>query len=188
MLFRSVSHSPKQVEYVEWKYKLLEPIKACRIYPVTQYHKVRKKEYTTLQFCTQALSYFTRLRNLFYPQGKKIVLRSLLNKLTPLGLAVWFMDDGTSFKNNKGYPQLNLSTCGYTFEENEIIKRYFKEVWDIDVRVHKRKNYPHIYINKPNALKLIEIIKDHIIPSMLYKIKFFVQTSPYPQLAVEDIV
>lgn len=184
----AVSHSPKQEEYINWKHNLLESVKASKVYRVTKYHKIRKKEYTTLQFCTKPLSYFTRLRKLFYPQGKKIILRRLLNKLTPLGLAVWFMDDGTSCKNNRRYPQLNISTCSYTFEENKIIQEYFKEKWDIDVRVHRRKNFPHIYINKPNSLKLIRIIKYHLIPSMQYKIRFFVQPSPYPLSAVEDIV
>lgn len=183
-----VSHSPKQFSYLKWKYDLLKPVVASKIYSVTAYHKVRQKEYTTMQFSTKALSYFTRLRKIFYPYGKKLVRRKLLNKLTPLGLATWFMDDGTGIKNQKNYPQIYLATTGFSFEENRIIQDYFKENHGIETRIHRDSKYFKMYFNRPNSLKLIQIIKPHLIPSMMYKIRHFLQTSPIRQVSVEDIV
>lgn len=168
-----VCHSHKQREYIEWKHKALFPLVNNGVYLQTHYHKIRKKNYTTLSLRTINHTYFTRLRGYFYPQGKKVVTRRLLNKLTPVGLAVWFMDDGTYCVNNRGYPQLNISTCSYSKQENEIIKRYFKDVWYIDVSVHRRKEHYHLYINKPNSLKLIKIISPYILPCMKYKIQYF---------------
>lgn len=173
------SHSPKQREYIEWKYEMLKSVVGSRVYAVTAYHKIRQRTYTTLQFSSKALSYFTRLRKMFYPKGKKRITRSLLNKLTPLGLATWFMDDGTTGVNNRKYPQLLLCTNGFSLKENNLIKDYFREVWEIETRVHGGKSF-HIYFNKPNSLKFIEIIKTYIIPSMRYKLRYFLQTNPYP--------
>jgi len=182
------SHSLQQVEYINWKYDFLKPVAGSRIYSTKSFHKRNQKYYTTLQFTTKAMSYFTRLRKIFYPKGKKFIRRKILNKLTPLGLAVWFMDDGGCSKNNRNYPQLNIYSCGYSIEENLEMQKYFQEKWDIEVRIHCRKNRPQVYFNKPNSLKFIEIIKPHIISSMLYKIRYFLQTSSTVDNTAEDIV
>ncbi len=181
------SHSPKQVEYIKWKYDFFKPVAGSDIYSVTSFHKRNQKYYTTMQFTTKALSYFTRLRKIFYPYGKKFIRRKILNKLTPLGLAVWFMDDGTTGVNNRNYPQLFLNTCAYTQEENENIKQYFQENWGIETRIHSPK-YPRVYFNRPNAKKLVSIISPYFIPSMLYKLRYFLQTNPIQRNLVEDIV
>jgi len=180
-----ICHSPKQIDYLMWKENLLKPL-STGIKFSTHYHRIRKKYYTTAKLRTRNHSYFTRLRKYFYPEGKKIVRRKWLNKLTPLGLATWFMDDGTSGLNNRGYPQLFLSTCGYSEKDNEIIKRYFNENWGIETRIHHSNGFPTIYFNKPNSLKFIDIIKEHLIDSMLYKIRFF--TNHLSPKRVEDIV
>lgn len=181
-----VSHSPRQIEYLKWKYQYLKPVVASRIYSVTAWHKRNKKEYTTLHFTTGALSFFTRLRKIFYPQGKKLLRRKLLNKLTPLGLATWFMDDGTTAVNNRNYPQLFINVCSCSPEETSYMKDYFQEKFGIRVLVHGGK-YPRLYFNKPNALKFIEIIYPHIIPSMMYKLRYFYKPS-LSEKSVEDIV
>jgi len=180
-----ICHSPKQKEYMEWKEQFLKPV-STGIKQATHYHRIRKKEYTTLTLRTINLSYFTRLRKIFYPYGKKIVRANVLNKLTPLGLATWFMDDGYGCINNRGYAQLYLCTCSYCQADNQIIRSYFLDKLGIETRIHGG-NYPKIYFNKPNAKKLIEIIKPYIIPSMEYKLRYFLQTNP-AEKSVEDIV
>jgi len=180
-----ICHSPKQKEYMEWKESYLKPL-STGIKQATHYHRIRKKEYTTLTLRTTNHSYFTRLRKIFYPYGKKMIRRKLLNKLTPLGLATWFMDDGTTGINNRNYPQLFISTCSFSQEENQIIKNYFLENLGIDIGIHGGK-YPRLYFNKPNAIKLIQIMKPYIIPSMEYKLRYFLQTNPAEKSA-EDIV
>ena len=171
-----VSHSPKQLGYMKWLEEHLHPlVNKSGISSKTHYHRIRKKKYTTLMLVTTNHSYFTRLRKYFYPEGKKRVRRKMLNKLTPLGLAVWFMDDGTTGKNNRNYPQLNLCTCSFSEKDNQIIKDYFKEEWDIETRIHHSRGFPRIYFNKPNSKKFINIVKKHLIPEMLYKIRYFSQ-------------
>jgi len=180
-----ICHSPKQKEYMEWKEGYLKLL-STGVKQATHYHRIRKKEYTTLTLRTTNHSYFTRLRKIFYPYGKKIIRRKLLNKLTPLGLATWFMDDGYGCENNRNYPQLYICLCSYCQSDCQIVKSYFKDNLGIDTKVHGG-NYPKLYFNKPNASKLIEIIKPYIIPSMQYKLRYFLQTNP-TEKSGEDIV
>ena len=62
----------------------------------------------------------------------------------------------------------------FTQAEHETMKTYFKEVWDIDVKIYKsmKKGGLKYYLefNSTNFLKFREIIKDFIIPCMLYKV------------------
>jgi hypothetical protein len=181
-------HSTKQREYFDWKMRLIQPI-SNKFQIVRAWHKRRQKEYTHICEHTRPLSYFTRLRKIFYLDGRKVVRRSILNHLTPLSIATWFMDDGGTTMNNRGYPQLTISTCSFSEKDNEIIQKWFNEEYGIDVLIHQRKKHPHLYFNKPNAIKLIEIIRPHIIPSMQYKLRYFTQNIPYPsETKVEDIV
>jgi recombination protein RecA len=180
-----ICHSPKQKEYMEWKEGYLKPL-TTGIKQATHFHRIRKKKYTTLTIRSTNHSYFTRLRKIFYPYGKKLIRRKLLNKLTPIGLAAWFMDDGTTGVNNRNYPQLFINTCSFSQEENQIIKDYFLDNFGIEIRVHGGR-YPRLYFNKPNAIKLIQIIRPYIIPSMEYKLRYFLQTNP-AEKSVEDIV
>lgn len=180
-------HSPNQREYIKWKYAVLFPLGTNGIKESTRFHRIRLKNYTTLKFRTKNHSYFTRLRRYFYVCGKKKINRRLLNKLTDVGLAVWFMDDGHCHKNNNGYPQLNISTCDFSEKENDLIVSYFSEVWGINVRIHNRKKYPVLYFNKPNAVKFIKIIRPYILPCMEYKIRYFHKPGQ-SEKSVEDIV
>ena len=112
---------------------------------------------------------FKDYRELFYPNGKKIVTREILDKLDPLGLAVWYLDDGSYDYSHK---RLNIATNGFTLIENKIIHQYFKEKWNIDCKIQKAKTHYYIRFNKEYTNKFIELIKTHImqIPSMTYKI------------------
>jgi recombination protein RecA len=182
-----LSHSPSQREYLDWKIKHFEPI-ATKVTTVRAWHKRNQKEYTHLGFTTSPLSYFTMLRKDFYMGNKKVVRRRVLNQLTPLAIATWFMDDGSTTKNNKGYPQLFLYTCSFSLLDHDIMKDYFKEVHGIETLIHCRKKHPRLYFNRPNGQKLVDLIRPYVIPSMEYKLRYFTQNSPIRSNAVEDIV
>jgi len=70
--------------------------------------------------------------------------------------------------------------------DKQIIRSYFLENYGIEIKIHGGK-YPRLYFNKPNAKKLVEIIKPYIIPSMQYKLRYFLQTNP-TEKSGEDIV
>lgn len=169
------SHCLQQEELIKFKKSILE-----QIHPTTV--NLRKdSNRDSFQLNTNSIMYFTKLHNKLYDNKIKIVNRTILNKLTPLGLAVWYMDDGQlclqkspTDKTKILSRRARIWSMSFTYEQHIIIKDYFKEVWDIEVKIYKvmKKGGIKFYIefNSTNFLKFRNIIKDYIIPTMLYKI------------------
>ena len=86
-----IEQSEKQHEYVKWKYREL----ASLCYPKGPrdlIHKLKttNKEYHSIFFDIR--QYFRLWRQIFYNGRQKIFPKNMV--LTPLPLAVWYMDDG----------------------------------------------------------------------------------------------
>lgn len=172
-------HSKKQIEYLEHKLKLI-----CKIFggkvPTINVHiqslKVTGKEYEMCS-ATKSHKYFRFLHKLIYSNnGKKYYTRQFLDMLTPLGIAIWYMDDGyKSFHKNKDGNITSGSTVISTYctkEEAEIVCQYFKEIWDIEFKLayHSTCKSYCVRANTKNSRKFVELIRQYIVPSMQYKI------------------
>lgn len=115
---------------------------------------------------TEVSPIFKKLRDELYPNNKKNITKDILNRLQPLGIAVWYMDDGTLNLHAGGC----LATDGFTKEENEMIMNYFNEK-GFYCRVFKAKSGTYrIMFNQQGFRNFIDFIKLHIHPSMYYKI------------------
>lgn len=178
----TLSHSPKQKEYLEFKKELLSKISHVKFSfkEINFTNKSNGKSYKTYYYHSNYLRYFTKKAKVFYTKDrKKVVTRKILNKLTPLGIALWWMDDGSLCihrRKDRGTVQRTaiLATCSFSLEEHDTIIKYFKEKWDINLKVayvgSKAKRKPVIRIPMKEFGKFKEIIEPYIIPSMKYKI------------------
>lgn len=182
------SHCKEQIQLIKFKEKILQQIHPTK----TNLKQAQRGEY---QLNTNCLVYYSKLRDKFYPNNVKKVTRDVLNKLNPLGLAVWYMDDGqlclqTDPTDKTKYlsRRARIWSLSFTYEEHLIIKDYFKQVWDIDVKIYKcaKKGGIKYYLefNSSNFKKFREIIKNYIIPDMLYKIDLKYDNR-YPKLYEE---
>jgi LAGLIDADG DNA endonuclease family len=179
----TLTHSPKQIEYLEFKKDLFSQIHPLefKFKKIEFYNKKAGKTYTTFYYYTNYTQYLTKLRHKFYPNETKTVNYNILNKLTPLGLAIWWMDDGSLVvykrkDRNAVNRYATLATCSFSLEEHLIIINYFKHTWDISPKLVKRRQYNKEYyvlmFPMKQFTKFVEIIKPYIIPSMNYKIDF----------------
>lgn len=178
----TLTHSPKQKEYLEFKKNLISKVSHVRFsYKETiSFNKQVKKNYTTCCYYTNYLKYFTKLEKIFYDDNrKKIVTRKILNKLTPLGLALWWMDDGCLCihkrkDRNTLQRTATIATYSFSLEEHDLIIKYFKEKWNIKVKLSwagpKDNKKPVIKMPMLEFGKFKNIIEPYIIPSMHYKI------------------
>jgi hypothetical protein len=132
-----------------------------------------------------------------YGSAKQID-KELLNELTALGLALWYMDDGhlslhhnaARFKPDKtrirrersiGARNIILSTHAFSDKENRVICEWLKTQWGIDARVKKSKGrYFYVYMNTENARKFVDIVRPFVlgVPSMRYKLDFRYKDPP----------
>lgn len=173
-----IGHSPKQKEYIEYKSKLLENIFGTKV-NITEYvgfNKSVQKTYTNLRI-TKGHKYFSEMYEIFYSNKKKIYSKEILDTLTDQGLAIWYMDDGSGAicKNKLGTPcgaMTRISTyCSR--EESVIIKDWFKDRYDIEIKfdIDKRNDKYSIRMNKESSIRFVQIVEPYIIPSMEYKIQ-----------------
>lgn len=167
------SQCEKQKEYLEYKYSFFNSDEVYGIY---------KREYKegyigySFEFPNIKHKYDTLYsyigKYLYSNEGRKKISPSYLKELSPLGLAIWWMDDG-SLCNSKGNRWGKLCTECFNYEEHILLQKYFKEKWDIDVKITKEKNkYYFINFNATALRKLISIIYKYVleVPCMVYKI------------------
>jgi uracil-DNA glycosylase len=160
--------------YADWQKILLSPL-LTRFRPrKARWHSKGQKDGWKAKhtIVTAELACFSELRKKWYPVGKKVVPNGL--KLTPMSLAVWWMDDGclvnTRKNGNSGYG--TISTCGFTKEETARLVKVLKGM-GIDCLAWPRKakaRYPSIYITASGLPVLNRLIAPYVVPSMRYKL------------------
>ena len=108
-----------------------------------------------------------------YINGKKTVTKAMADKLTPISLALWYLDDGTIRHRNKddrNRPAIQISTCGFSKEENEILIEMLQNRFGVESNLRLEKNkYWSIYITANGTEVFLNLIKDYIPKSMKYK-------------------
>ena len=166
-----------QAEYIQWKYESL--INLTTGVGVRQVMSGVDKRYPQLRFQTRNHAIFNYYRKLFYPNGKKEVNKRVLGQLEPLGLAVWYMDDGnkilhkyTKKDGNLGIKsrEICINTQCFTPEEHELMIAYFNRQYEIVCKMYKNKDSHRLVMNAQNANKFIAIIEPYILDSMKYKV------------------
>ena len=109
----------------------------------------------------------------------KKVTRKMLNLLSPLGIAIWYMDDGCldqRFYRNKlggigvAWRRAKFSTNSFTLKEHYIMQRYFQVVHGMKASICKSGKGYCLHLNRQSTEKLIELIRPYVHESMLYKI------------------
>lgn len=173
----TMRHSHKQFDYFMWKVERLSTIlsnkHAHSSVPKFEDNSGRSK-ILSLRF-ERNHPYLKVLYRFIYQNNRKTFSRKVLDRLTPEGLAVWFMDDGSLYNVfNKQYQsytkcQARLNTY-LSKEENEVIIKYFKEKWDVEWKNEKEKNFYRLRCGTKEFRKFVEIIKPYMHKSMLYKI------------------
>ena len=150
--------------------------------PIRINTKLRKngEKYMIYKLNTNCSPILTFLHNLTYIKSnkpkrrwEKIVNPILLEQLNPLGIAIWYCDDGTYCVRDKSCA---LMTQGFSYEENLMIKEYFLKKWKVkaivqkDYRKSHNKSYYKLVFHKEEAFKFLTLIKDFIPESMIYKL------------------
>lgn len=105
--------------------------------------------------------------------GVKKVTRAYLDSLTPLSIAVWYMDDGSLNHSYCKEKSVSLSTHAYSKEENETIIEYFKDVYGIQFKLYYDKRCGRYSIGascKEDRHKFLDLVSPYIIDLFQYKL------------------
>lgn len=90
-----VDHCERHKDLVLWKHRELRTIACGEPRRLVVFDSRTGRSYKHFRFETRTIVDLNPYRKLFYPDGKKCVPSDISKMLTtPLGLAVWYMDDG----------------------------------------------------------------------------------------------
>ncbi len=154
-----VNHSLAFKEYVDWKYNHFQDF-------ILTAPKLRlgKGVRVAYRFTTRSLPEFTNYYLQYYAFGSKRIPFDIT--LTPLSLAVWFMDDGSNIRSS-----FYLNTQQFTLSEQVLLQYALREKFNIKGKLNRDKTYWRLRINTEDTKKMRSIIEPFILPCFSYKLK-----------------
>ncbi len=127
--------------------------------------RLGEHRYPCVQFVTRTNPVFSEWHDRFYEERRKVVPKNIADLLTPLSMAVWFMDDGGA-----DYAGLNIQTHNFEFDEVEILVVALAEKFEIQARTRANKGRRIIYVPTSSVGSLRSMIEPHILPELRYKL------------------
>lgn len=95
----------------------------------------------------------------------------IINKITPLSLALWYCGDGSLAHWEQQQDRANIAICRYTQpEDRDIIKKIFAKFDLYPVFFQDSRLYWRLRFNLDDANKLFDLIAEYIPPCMQYKL------------------
>ena len=167
-----LGHGLKQKKYLEWKANLFKNIPHS-------IHQNRK----AIKFDLTPLSELFALRKEVYQEGHKFLSVDFLAGLTPLSLAIWYMDDGSldirDLAQTKG--RIAMVIKAIHSESRNQIQNLLESRYNIETKIRFQSDKPILVFDQKNTDKFLSLIKKYIHSSMDYKLlpkyrgKFFVK-------------
>jgi recombination protein RecA len=152
-----INHSAHQRSYVDWKFQLLADL-------VSTPPKLRQGNGGRMayRFTTRSLPQLTSLYGEFYRDGGKHVPKM---ELTPLALAVWFMDDGSRSRSS-----VYLNTQQFDIDCQVLLLSLLWEQWGIEAALNRDKQYMRIRVTTGSVGRLARAIEPYLLPEFSYKL------------------
>jgi recombination protein RecA len=179
-----LGHGAKQAEYLEWKTALMGNIK----------HSMRENAKGARFVDFTPLPELAELQRAVYVgDGKKFLSEEYLKALTPLALAIWYMDDGSFTVRSQGLQQRTLGgsgrieICVEAMSEGSRVRLrdYLRDTHGLDVRlrVSGAAAKAVLVFSTAATAKFQELVAAYMAPSMEYKLlpRFRGQSAVIPQ-------
>jgi recombination protein RecA len=181
-----MGHGAKQAEYLDWKVSLLGNVPHSRT--------VNAKGAVFADF--KPLPELAELHEtVYFGDSKKHLTWEYLKSLTPLALAVWYMDDGSFTLRSKGVQERTVGGTGrveicveaMSPGSRDRIVKYLRDTRKLDVKLTSRgaRQISVLQFTTAASEKFQRLVAPFIHPSMDYKLlpRFRGQFAVEPQFA-----
>jgi len=187
----SFRHSIKQKDYFFWKANELKEISGN-----SYFWKQKSDGFggEKLRYQSLALNQLTDLYHLTHKKDKLTARPEWLKLLTPLSLAVWWLDDGSLTVNSR---RGVICTDTFPYEFQQTLADYLDETWGIKVKVGKiTRNwngkaieYFRLWIRSGEELKkFLRLVLPHIqAESMLPKVLLLYRNPKLQQRWISEV-
>jgi recombination protein RecA len=163
-------HGAHQVEYGDWKASLFANVNVSR----------STNAKGAVFYDVQPLVELGELRDAVYLHGKNVLSADYLKLLTPLSLAIWYMDDGSFSIRAKGLQARTVDgsgrveICVAAFDEGSRsrLRDHLSDTWDLGARLVDKgsRKVPFLVFPEDETAKLHALIAPFVHPSMEYKL------------------
>jgi recombination protein RecA len=166
-----MGHGADQSAYLDWKVSLLDNIPHCR---TSNAKGAVFADFTPLPELGE-------LREIVYfGDGKKHLTWDYLKNLTPLALAVWYMDDGCFTVRSKGAQERTRGGTGrieicveaMSPGSRERLASYLRDAYQLDVKLTSRgaRKISVLQFTTAASAEFQKLIAPYVHPSMDYKL------------------
>lgn len=163
-----IEHSNKQKFYVWWKYREFQNIMQDKPKFIERYNPIWDKRYQYYRCQTLAMSELQEYRDLFYKDGRKGVPSQLKKLLvSPLSLAVWYMDDGYYLQKDK---IIYIYLSHYPPEELRLLQEILRDNFGIKTNLYQKKRGYCFYVPVAETKKFLNLVSPFILKGFNYKI------------------
>jgi recombination protein RecA len=156
-----LGHGLKQKNYLKWKASLFENI-PYNIYTTKN----------SIKFDLTPLAELHALRKEVYKGKYKLFSADFISNLTPMSLAIWYMDDGhLDIRNSiKTKARIIIVVKRMHPASRLYLQRILRDRYDIVVQKRQQGGLPVFYFDQFNTNKFLNLVKYYIHPSMRYKL------------------
>ena len=182
-----LGHGTKQVEYQQWKTALMGNIR----------HTVRENTKGASFVDFTPLAELAELQRAVYlGDGKKFLSEEYLKALTPLALAIWYMDDGSFSLRSKGLQERTtggsgrIEICVEAMSDGTRVRLrdYLRDTHGLDVRLRSAGSAGKavLVFSTAATAKFQEMVAPYMAPSMEYKLlpRFRGRSQVTPQFVI----
>jgi recombination protein RecA len=163
-------HGATQAAYADWKASLFANLRVSR----------STNARGAVFYDVQPLVELAELRHAVYVDGKKVLSDDYVKQLTPLSLAIWYMDDGSfavrsqgmQARTREGSGRAEICVEAMSPDSRARVQRYLADTWGIEARLVERGQRRHAVLQFPTeeTAKLHALIAPFVHPSMEYKL------------------
>jgi recombination protein RecA len=163
-------HGAKQIAYGDWKASMFANVGVSR----------STNSASAVFHDMQPLTELAELREAVYIGGKKVLSDDYLKRLTPLSLAVWYMDAASFTLRSKGLQQrtvggsdrVEICVEAMSPDTRRRLVRYLADTWGIEGKLFERgkARKATLQFSTAEAAKLQALIAPFVHPSMEYKL------------------
>ena len=165
-----IGHGLKQTDYADWKASLFSNIGQSR--------SSNAKGDVFYDF--SPMTELGDLRNGIYRDGRKHFDDDFFKQLTPLSLAIWYMDDGSFTIRSKGLQvrtqdgsgRIQICVEAMTPDTRQRLVTYLADNWGIRVsqRVRGSRQQSTLVFDREATDRFQDLLASYIHPSMAYKL------------------
>jgi hypothetical protein len=175
-----VKHKAEQRALAELKYRTFAEYISMPLHAFDQ--QLLGKEYPCVQFASLTSPEFTKWHRYFYRGRRKVVPPDIARHLSPLAVAVWFMDDGAS-----DFAGVTFQTHSFRLNEVRLLADSLRSSLGVIANLRRNKGAWILYVGASELPRFRDLVSRYILPDLSYKLVARSAT-PYRKTSISSSV